>query len=117
MQSPLLSICRLDCPNFKLYVVTRTVTQVSDGASSYTVAVTPPRGVNATVDPPEMAFKGKGEKKSYVVRISAANKPPEKSITEAGKLTWTDGKHMQGHFTYRGGMAVGQSIKVFFHRR
>lgn len=79
-------------PKFQV-AVTRTVTQVSDGASSYVVTVTPPRGVNATVDPPKMEFKGKGEKKSYVVRISTANNPPGNSITEAGKLTWTDGKH------------------------
>lgn len=73
---------------------TRTATHVSDGgASSYTVTVVPPRGVKVIVDPPKMEFIKKGEKKSYVVRISGANEPPGKVSTESGKLTWTDGKH------------------------
>ncbi|KAL6968553.1 hypothetical protein U1Q18_034356 [Sarracenia purpurea var. burkii] len=73
-------------------VVNRTATNVGDGASSYSVTVTPPRGAKVTVDPPKMEFKQKGQKHSYVVRISGEKRPPGDDNTESGKLTWTDGK-------------------------
>ncbi|XP_059625325.1 subtilisin-like protease SBT1.5 [Cornus florida] len=76
-------------------VVKRTVTQVSHGASSYHVKVSNPRGAIMTVDPPKMEFKKRGQKKSFVVRISAgkSNSPPGIIYNQFGKLTWTDGKH------------------------
>uniref|UniRef100_A0A5B7BNW5 Putative subtilisin-like protease n=1 Tax=Davidia involucrata TaxID=16924 RepID=A0A5B7BNW5_DAVIN len=73
--------------------VTRTVTHVSEGAASYSVTVVSPKGARVKVDPPKMVFKAKGEKQSYVVRISAEKEPPGEVYTESGKLTWTDGKH------------------------
>ncbi|CAK9185824.1 unnamed protein product [Ilex paraguariensis] len=77
-------------------VVRRTVTHVSEGASSYTVTVTNPKGAIVTVDPAKINFKGKGEKHSYVVRIKAEKQTvlPGNEVTELGKLVWTDGgKH------------------------
>ncbi|KAK2965209.1 hypothetical protein RJ640_019964 [Escallonia rubra] len=76
-------------------VVTRTVTHVSEGASSYSVTVTNPKGAIVTVDPPKMDFLNKGQTRSYAVRISAEKVvvPPGNMVTELGKLSWADGKH------------------------
>ncbi|XAR61368.1 Tripeptidyl-peptidase II [Bertholletia excelsa] len=73
--------------------VTRTATHVGNGAASYSVIVSPPRGVTLRVDPVKMEFKEKGEKQSYVVNISTGMKPRGAGDTELGKLTWSDGKH------------------------
>ncbi|XP_010269647.1 PREDICTED: subtilisin-like protease SBT1.5 [Nelumbo nucifera] len=75
--------------------VTRTVTHVGNGASSYAVTVENPRGAVVTVDPPKMEFRNKGEKQSYKVKISAekVEMAPGKS-SEYGRLTWTDGRHL-----------------------
>lgn len=76
-------------------VVTRTVTYVGEGSSSYTVTVTNPKGAVVSVSPSKMEFEVKGQKKSYVARITgeALKVSPGNSVTEWGKLTWSDGKH------------------------
>lgn len=76
-------------------VVSRTVTHVGNGASSYTVSVSNPKHAILTVDPPRMDFKEKGEKQSYAVRIVAERVSVQKGnrVSEFGRLTWTDGKH------------------------
>ncbi|KAK3037016.1 hypothetical protein RJ639_031590 [Escallonia herrerae] len=76
-------------------VVTRTVTHVSEGASSYGVTVTNPKGAVVTVDPPKMYFLNKGQTQSYAVQILAEKVavPLMNMVTELGKLSWTDGKH------------------------
>ncbi|KAL2535519.1 Subtilase family protein [Forsythia ovata] len=76
-------------------VVTRTVTHVSENAASYGVSVTNPKGAILTVTPSKMNFKMKGEKQSYVVRITAEKLAvtPGNSVTEVGKITWSDGQH------------------------
>lgn len=82
-------------PSKSEVVVKRTVTHVSDGASTYTVKITNPKGAIVTVDQGKMVFKKKGQKHTYTVRILA-----EKvglllagNLSEFGHLTWTDGKH------------------------
>ncbi|KAL5713172.1 hypothetical protein ACHQM5_015275 [Ranunculus cassubicifolius] len=76
--------------------VTRTVTQVSEGASSYTVSIENPPNVVITVDPPKLEFSKKEEKLSYVVKISAKRFHLEKSKPKSvfGRMTWEDGKHL-----------------------
>ncbi|KAL2510518.1 Subtilase family protein [Abeliophyllum distichum] len=76
-------------------VVSRTVTHVSENAASYGVSVTNPKGAILTVTPSKMDFKMKGEKQSYVVRITAEKLAvtPGNSVTEVGKITWSDGQH------------------------
>ncbi|KAF8394603.1 hypothetical protein HHK36_020817 [Tetracentron sinense] len=76
--------------------VTRTVTHVGEGASSYTVTVNNPTGAVVVVDPPKLVFREKGQKQRYVVRISAekVKLPPGNSQSEFGMLTWSDGKHV-----------------------
>ncbi|XP_058076316.1 subtilisin-like protease SBT1.5, partial [Magnolia sinica] len=76
--------------------VRRTVTNVGDGASVYNVKVRNPVGATVTVDPTRLEFGGKGEKRSYVVRITAAsvNLMPGSSKSEFGVLAWADGRHV-----------------------
>ncbi|GMY16944.1 subtilisin-like protease SBT1.5 [Fagus crenata] len=77
-------------------VVQRTVTYVSDGASTYTVNINNPHGATVTVDHGEMVFNQKGEKQSYTVTIlteKMGEQPHDGNESEFGYLTWTDGKH------------------------
>ncbi|KAI5680487.1 hypothetical protein M9H77_01714 [Catharanthus roseus] len=76
--------------------VTRTVTNVGEGTSSYSAKIINPNGATISVIPSKIEFNGKGEKKSYVVNIKGDQKigvSPGNPLTEWGKLTWTDGKH------------------------
>ncbi|KAL3530313.1 hypothetical protein ACH5RR_009635 [Cinchona calisaya] len=83
--------------NFDLSV-TRTVTNVGEGASSYSVSITNPKGVTVSVNPPKLDFNARGQKLSYVVRIEGEklDVTPGKSVTDWGKLVWADGKHQVG---------------------
>ncbi|KAA8549133.1 hypothetical protein F0562_000817 [Nyssa sinensis] len=67
--------------------VTRTATHVSEGAASYNVTVVSPKGAMVKVDPPKMVFKEKGEKQSYVVRITADKEAPGELLTESVQLS------------------------------
>ncbi|PIA44948.1 hypothetical protein AQUCO_01700490v1 [Aquilegia coerulea] len=73
--------------------VTRTVTQVSEAVSKYTVNIENPTGVLVTVAPTNLAFGRKEEKQSYVVKISA-KKIKGKSKTVFGRISWEDGQHV-----------------------
>ncbi|KAL8548751.1 hypothetical protein ACS0TY_007859 [Phlomoides rotata] len=75
-------------------VVTRTVTYVGESATSYRAEVTNPKGVTMTVTPAVMTFTAKGEKRSYSVRIRAEKLTvaPGNTMTEVGKVVWTDGQ-------------------------
>ncbi|XP_050238377.1 subtilisin-like protease SBT1.5 [Mercurialis annua] len=80
-------------PYIKMIVVKRTMTNVGDEMSNYTVAVNGPKGVSVTVDPPELVFKSKGEKLSYMVRIVPYKVPSLKYKSEFGHFVWSDGTH------------------------
>ena len=73
--------------------VMRTVTNVGDGGSEYTVTVRNPKGISVTVDPKKMEFKKKGEKQTYKVEISV-EEGGEGGRAVVGSLSWTDGKHL-----------------------
>ncbi|XP_059439865.1 subtilisin-like protease SBT1.5 [Corylus avellana] len=82
-------------PSKSEVVVKRTVTHVCNGASTYTVKITNPKGAIVTVDHTKMVFTQKGQKQTYTVRILAqkAGLPLDGKMSEFGRLTWTDGKH------------------------
>lgn len=76
-------------------VVKRTVTHVSEEKWSYEVKVKNPKGVIAKVDPEKMVFEKKGEKLSYVVKITRDEQKEADEVmgSDFGEITWTDGKH------------------------
>nr|GMD22075.1 subtilisin-like protease SBT1.5 [Ipomoea batatas] len=81
-------------PTSTVVRATRTVTYVGEGASTYNVAVTNPNGAVAKVTPTKLDFTAKDEKQEYVVEITAEKLAvtPGKSVTELGKVVWSDGK-------------------------
>ncbi|KAI3822169.1 hypothetical protein L1987_09753 [Smallanthus sonchifolius] len=76
-------------------VITRTVTHVGEGVSTYNALVTSPKGANVTVEPQTMRFAAKGEKQSYKVKIVSDKEVGSwgSMETQSAKLIWTDGKH------------------------
>ncbi|XP_068663058.1 subtilisin-like protease SBT1.5 [Aristolochia californica] len=76
--------------------ISRTVTNVGDGAASYTVSVVNPPGATVTVEPSKLNFTEKGEKLKFVVKVSALNVKLTSinSYSVFGTLTWSDGRHV-----------------------
>ncbi|PIA61899.1 hypothetical protein AQUCO_00200115v1, partial [Aquilegia coerulea] len=76
--------------------VTRTATNVGEGASNYTVKIQNPTGVLITVEPPKLEFALKDQKLSYMVKISAKSMELHcgKFTTAFGSMTWDDQKHV-----------------------
>ncbi|GER29922.1 subtilase family protein [Striga asiatica] len=73
--------------------VKRTVTNVGEDYSSYTVTVTNPKGVSLTVNPVKMDFNSKGDKQSYNVTVTSNVKQlPAHDISVEGKIVWSDEK-------------------------
>ncbi|KAM7264966.1 hypothetical protein ACFE04_002649 [Oxalis oulophora] len=66
----------------------RTVTNVGECVSSYTVYVKPIKGFNITVVPTKLEFKKKNEKKSYKLLIEGRMSMKE-VLAHGGYLTWT----------------------------
>ncbi|QCE02499.1 Peptidase S8 [Vigna unguiculata] len=66
----------------------RTVTNVGEGQTIYTVSVTPIKGFNVSIFPNKLVFKETNEKLSYKLRIEG---PKRESF---GYVTWTDVKHV-----------------------
>jgi subtilisin family serine protease len=71
--------------------VTRTVTNVGDAASTYTVTVVPPPGFRVDVSPTSLTL-APGDSASYEVRIRNRTSPP--GAWRFGSLSWTDGTHV-----------------------
>ncbi|KAL4584461.1 hypothetical protein LXL04_009063 [Taraxacum kok-saghyz] len=74
----------------------RTVTNVGEPKSVYTVRITPPRGMNVTVEPMKLAFRRVGQKLNYLVRVKvkAMKLSAGSSVTKSGSIEWSDGKHV-----------------------
>jgi subtilisin family serine protease len=70
--------------------VTRTVTNVSDSASTYTADISSPLGFRTKVNPATLTL-GPGESASFEVTISNKNAAPGQ--WSFGSLTWRDGTH------------------------
>ncbi|KAG9459420.1 hypothetical protein H6P81_003928 [Aristolochia fimbriata] len=76
--------------------VRRTATNVWDGPARYTADVVNPPGVTITVEPSELEFTKKGDKQSFVVKVSALNVKLSSvnSYSVFGSVTWSDGRHV-----------------------
>ncbi|KAL5228841.1 hypothetical protein ABZP36_017106 [Zizania latifolia] len=77
--------------------VQRTVTNVGQGNSLYSVAVVEPMGVSVKVWPSSLRFSRAGEKKSFTIKIEAAKGRPgwrANGQFVAGSYTWSDGVHV-----------------------
>ncbi|XP_068660820.1 subtilisin-like protease SBT1.5 [Aristolochia californica] len=76
--------------------VQRTVTNVLDGPASYTARVVNPPGVTVKVTPSKLYFTKKGQKLTFVVKVSALNVKlsSTNSYSVFGTLTWSDGRHV-----------------------
>ncbi|CAN1827843.1 Subtilisin-like protease SBT1.5 [Linum perenne] len=73
----------------------RTVTNVGDGNSVYTVTIVPPSGVEVTVEPEKLAFRRVGQKLNFLVRVVTreVKLSPGASTMRSGFIVWSDGKH------------------------
>ncbi|KAK6118738.1 hypothetical protein DH2020_047543 [Rehmannia glutinosa] len=74
----------------------RTVTNVGDPGSIYTVKIHPPRGAVVTVEPERLAFRRVGQKLSFLVRVQTEELKlsPGSSVVKSGSIVWSDGKHL-----------------------
>ncbi|KAJ7973598.1 Subtilisin-like protease-like protein [Quillaja saponaria] len=66
----------------------RTVTNVGDGAATYTAKV--PMGSGVTVSPSELVFKRKYEKQSFTLTLKYGW--DKKNIVSSGELVWVEEK-------------------------
>ena len=66
----------------------RTVTNVGDGAATYKVKVTQPKGSVVTVSPETLAFRSKNEKQSYYVIIKYVKQ--KKENISFGDIVWVE---------------------------
>nr|KYP55618.1 Subtilisin-like protease [Cajanus cajan] len=74
--------------------ITRTVTNVGS-PRTYKVHIKAPPQVRVSVDPRELIFKEKGEKKEF--RVTMTLKPQSMNTSDYvfGWLTWSDGRHQR----------------------
>lgn len=85
-------------------VVSRSVTNVSNAASTYTAAVTPPPGFNVTVSPSTLTL-APGETKSFTVTVAGAG--AAEGVWQFGQLVWNDGTHsVRSPIQLRAGKAI-----------
>lgn len=72
----------------------RTVTNVGDPDSVYTVKIRPPAGVVVTVAPEKLVFRRVGQKLNFLVRVQteAVKLSPGSSVVRSGSILWSDGK-------------------------
>ncbi|KAG6428812.1 hypothetical protein SASPL_106849 [Salvia splendens] len=72
----------------------RTVTNVGDSDSIYTVRIRPPVDVAVTVEPERLVFRRVGQKLNFLVRVrtEAVELSPGSSVVRSGSITWSDGK-------------------------
>nr|GLL23273.1 subtilisin-like protease SBT1.5 [Ipomoea trifida] len=73
----------------------RTVTNVGDPNSVYTVSIKPPPGTTVTVEPPRLPFRRVGQKLNFLLRVQTeeVKLSPGNSRVSTGSITWSDGKH------------------------
>ncbi|KOM32690.1 hypothetical protein LR48_Vigan01g224600, partial [Vigna angularis] len=73
--------------------VSRTVTNVGSGRSTYMVRIKAPPHVEVSVEPRKLRFKKRGEKKEFRVALTLKKKTESTTDFVFGWLTWTDKKH------------------------
>ncbi|XP_031105515.1 subtilisin-like protease SBT1.5 [Ipomoea triloba] len=73
----------------------RTVTNVGDPNSVYTVSIKPPPGTTVTVEPARLPFRRVGQKLNFLLRVQTeeVKLSPGNSRVSTGSITWSDGKH------------------------
>ncbi|KAJ6415269.1 hypothetical protein OIU84_004123 [Salix udensis] len=70
-------------------VFTRTVTNVGNSSSTYTVSMSTPFSVSITVEPPVLAFSKIGEMKTFTVKLFGPKIAQQPIMS--GAITWKDG--------------------------
>ncbi|XP_027093446.1 subtilisin-like protease [Coffea arabica] len=89
---------QLNYPSFSIVLgataqtYTRTVTNVGEADSVYTVNIVQPRGVSVNVEPDTLKFSKLHEKLTYEVRFIRLANAPNVSASQ-GSLTWTSDKY------------------------
>nr|GLL45885.1 subtilisin-like protease SBT1.1 [Ipomoea trifida] len=91
----------LNYPSFSLRLLntfgsqkyTRTVTNVGEASSSYTVKIVPPDGVSVTVEPPTLNFSELNQKASYRVTFTRSASPTNATVVE-GYLKWRSSRYV-----------------------
>ena len=75
--------------------ITRVVTNVGRGESTYSVSATPPPGVAMEIEPTTLSFTRLYERKAYRVTCKTSSKRmgPGESDSTFGSLVWSDGMH------------------------
>ncbi|XP_020671751.2 subtilisin-like protease SBT1.7 [Dendrobium catenatum] len=74
--------------------VSRTVTNVGDAGTTYTVDFDDPKGVNIVVSPKVLRFNKVGETKSFNITLSFKSVPLPAGEVSEGKLSWVSGKYL-----------------------
>ncbi|KAL3839208.1 hypothetical protein ACJIZ3_023799 [Penstemon smallii] len=74
----------------------RTVTNVGNPNSIYTVKIRPPGGALVTVEPERLVFRRVGQKLNFLVRVKmeALKLSQGSSVVKSGSIVWSDGKHL-----------------------
>ena len=70
--------------------VSRTVTNVGTGNSTYTVSIVPPPGYTVEILPTKLYFSKIGEKQSFSITVKVAASIKETKF-EFGWYAWSDG--------------------------
>nr|GMD83261.1 GDSL esterase/lipase At1g28590-like [Ipomoea batatas] len=94
----------LNYPSFSLNLVnttstsgsqtyTRTVTNVGEASSSYTVEILSPDGVSVTVEPSTLSFSELNQKASYQVTFSRSASPANATVVQ-GYLKWSSSSYV-----------------------
>lgn len=73
----------------------RTVTNVGDPNSVYTVTIKPPSGTVVTMKPDRLVFRRVGQKLNFLLRVQVREMKlsPGSNSIKTGSIVWSDGKH------------------------
>ncbi|KAG8385367.1 hypothetical protein BUALT_Bualt03G0035700 [Buddleja alternifolia] len=85
---PSLAIANLE----GISIVTRNVTNVGIGNSSYSVTIDAPPGYSVQISPATLYFSKQGEQHSFSITVEAENSA-RRNVFAFGSYTWSDGIH------------------------
>ncbi|XP_010943371.1 subtilisin-like protease 4 [Elaeis guineensis] len=74
-------------------IISRTVTNVGEANSVYSVQINEPSGAAVDVSPNQLFFSNVGEKQSYRIRFRARNPSPARGQFRQGQLSWVSNNH------------------------
>ena len=81
-------------PNSMTKTITRTVTNVGDANSVYSLSFDNPNGVNVDVYPDRLQFSQRSEKQDFSVTLSIQGIPLKAGEISEGQLLWDSGKYL-----------------------